>query len=286
MELLQLTYFCDAARTQNFSRTAKKFGVPPSNISQSVKRLEGELGVELFTRSGNRVYLNSRGEAFFREVSSALTLLQHAQKTAQGGAESGVLRLGVRVSRRVVMQTVSAFRSRYPGVDIVAEHGDHTQSDDFDLIISDGSFVHPEFVKENAFREQVVLAAKRGILPDGAKLSVADIKDKPFITMRANYSMYNLTREICRDLGFEPRIALQGEDPEYIRQCVNLGLGVAFVPVVSWRGQLSDEVEFRSVGNYGRDICIYRRKSTYEPKYVEVFYAMLVENFERESMKR
>lgn len=286
MELLQLTYFCDAARTQNFSQTAKKFGVPPSNISQSMKRLEGELGVELFARSGNRVYLNSRGEAFYRDVSSALTLLQHARQTAQGGAESGVLRLGVRVSRRVVMQTVSAFQSRYPGVDIVAEHGDHTQSNDFDLIVSDGSFSHPEFTRGRAFREEVVLAAKRGILPTAAHLSASDIKDKPFITMRANYSMYNLTREICRDLGFEPRIALQGEDPEYIRQCVNLGLGVAFVPVVSWRGQLSDAVEFYPVGDYGRDVCIYRRKNTCEPEYVEDFYDMLVETFEQEALKR
>lgn len=286
MELLQLTYFCDAATTQNFSRTAKRFCVPPSNISQSIKRLEGELGVELFNRSGNRVYLNSRGETFYQDVSKALALLQHAGQTVQGGAHSGVLRLGVRVGRRMVMQTVSAFRSRYPGVDIVAEHGDHTQSNDFALIVSDSSFSHPEFSKEQIFRERVVLAARRGLLPDQAQLSAAQIRDKPFITMRANYSMYNLTQEICRKLGFEPRIALQGEDPEYIRQCVNLGLGVAFVPVVSWRGLLSDEVVFYSVGDYGRDVCICRRKNTYEPEYVDEFYAMLVENFKQEAQKR
>ena len=55
MELLQLTYFCDAAATQNFSQTAKRFNVPPSNISQSIKRLEEELGVPLFTRSATLV---------------------------------------------------------------------------------------------------------------------------------------------------------------------------------------------------------------------------------------
>lgn len=285
MELLQLTYFCDAAATQNFSLTAKRFDVPPSNISQSIKRLEEELGVSLFSRTANRVMLNSRGEAFYREVSAALGLLRHAKDAAHGTAEEGVLRLGVRISRRVVMQTVSAFQSRYPGVDIVAEHGDHTQSNDFDLIVSDGSFSHPEFTKGKTFREQVMLAARRGILPDGEKLKPADIMDKPFITMPSNYSMYNLTRDICRDLGFEPRIALQGEDPEYIRQCVNLGLGMAFVPTLSWNGLLSEQVELRSVGDYGREICLYRRKNAYEPEYVETFYCMLVECFEQEAEK-
>ena len=55
MELLQLMYFCDAAEEENFSHTAQKYQVPPSNISQSVKRLEAELGVKLFDRSANRI---------------------------------------------------------------------------------------------------------------------------------------------------------------------------------------------------------------------------------------
>ena len=54
MELLQLRYFCDAAQTQNFSKTAKKYLVPTSNISQSIKRLEKELGCELFEHRGNK----------------------------------------------------------------------------------------------------------------------------------------------------------------------------------------------------------------------------------------
>ncbi len=48
MEVLQLRYFCDSARTQNFSLTAKKFMVPPSAVSQSIRRLEKELGFVLF----------------------------------------------------------------------------------------------------------------------------------------------------------------------------------------------------------------------------------------------
>ena len=40
MELLQLKYFCDAAECENFSRTAEKYRVPTSNISQTVKRLD------------------------------------------------------------------------------------------------------------------------------------------------------------------------------------------------------------------------------------------------------
>lgn len=282
MELLQLTYFCHAAQTQNFSHTAKQFNVPPSNISQSVKRLEEELGVQLFSRKANRVTLNSRGEAFYREVGAALDLIRHAENKARGVGEEQVLRLGVHISRRVVMQTVAAFQSRYPSVNIVAEHTDHTQSGDFDLVVSDGTFSHPDFIRGRSFRERVVLAAKTGILPPGEALCAADIMDKPFITMSSNYSMHHLTREVCRELGFEPRIALQSEDPEYIRRCVELGLGVCLMPALSWRGQFSDRIEFRPLGDHSRDICIYSRVNAFAPEYVEAFYHMLVEVFERE----
>ncbi len=282
MELLQLNYFCDAAATQNFSQTAKRFNVPPSNISQSIKRLERELGVELFVRSGNRVRLNVRGEAFYRETEQALRLLRHAADKARGAAEDGVLRLGIRLSRRIAMQVVSSFQGRYPNVSIVAEHGDHTQSNDFDLILSDGSFTHPEFVKVKSFREQILLAARRGTVPDKPCLTAADIMDKPFITMSSNYSMHNLTLEICRDMGFEPRIALQGEDPVYIRRCVSLGLGVACIPAISWRGQFSQDVELHRLGDYTRNICIYQRRNAYPSGYADEFRSMLVEAFERE----
>ena len=65
MELLQLTYFCDAAESQNFTKTAQKFGVPASNISQTVHRLESELGVSLFDRRANKATLNEAGKVLY-----------------------------------------------------------------------------------------------------------------------------------------------------------------------------------------------------------------------------
>lgn len=61
MELLQLRYFYESSQNENFAKTAEKFMVPASSVSASVKRLEKELGVNLFNRTSNKITLNEKG---------------------------------------------------------------------------------------------------------------------------------------------------------------------------------------------------------------------------------
>ena len=64
MELLQMKYFYDTANSGSFTKTAEKYMVPTSSVSAAVKRLEKELGCELFDRSANKITLNDEGKSF------------------------------------------------------------------------------------------------------------------------------------------------------------------------------------------------------------------------------
>ena len=75
MELLQLKYFCHAAESENFSKTAEHFDVPTSNISRAVRCLENELGIKLFNRSSNRLKLNYNGQIFLEHIRQSLSAL-------------------------------------------------------------------------------------------------------------------------------------------------------------------------------------------------------------------
>lgn len=55
MEMLQLKYFLESAKSESFAKTAEKYMVPASSVSASVKCLEQELGCSLFDRSCNRI---------------------------------------------------------------------------------------------------------------------------------------------------------------------------------------------------------------------------------------
>ena len=78
MEILQLRYFYLSAKNENFSTTAKIFGVPTTAVSSSVRRLEEELGCKLFDRTHNRIMLNTKGRRFQQALCTIFAELDKA----------------------------------------------------------------------------------------------------------------------------------------------------------------------------------------------------------------
>ncbi|MBQ9801685.1 MAG: LysR family transcriptional regulator [Clostridia bacterium] len=275
MELLQLKYFCDAAETENFSETAKKFYVPTSAISQSIKRLEGELSVQLFARSANRIRLNDSGKLFYERVKEALALLDGAKKQIADDGESGKIKLSIFINRRLVMQTVEKFNRLYPDVDIVTKYTAPPEDEDFDLIVTD-AVLRGGYVGEQLLQEEILLALRDDHpLASKEQLSAEDIGGEPFICTNQGSSLYHIAQEICADMGFSPHIVIRSDDPYYIRKCIELGLGVSLIPAVSWRGQFSDRIVLKKIHGYRRKTVLYRNAGKYIPKCVERFAQML-----------
>jgi len=282
MEILQLRYFCRAAETENFSAVAAEFRVPPSNISQSIKRLEGELGKPLFTRSSNRARVNSVGREFYKLVKEALSLLDSAKALVTDAGDE--IKISIRTNRRIVMQAIEKFRLEYPDVSIVTKHGSHDNNDDFDLIVSAEDMESFGFESTPILNEGLLLAVAKGSRLDRkAPPTARELSDESFITMNEGTSMHGLTLSVGEKLGFAPRITLMSDDPFYIRRCCELGLGSVVVPSVSWRGQFSGDVTFRKIPGMQRTTYISRKKNTYLPESTKHFISLLAKECEKES---
>ena len=75
MKLTQLEYFCVAARYHNITKASKELFVTQPSVSNAIKSLEDEFGVNLFYRNNNKLTLTPEGEKFYK---SAEELLAHA----------------------------------------------------------------------------------------------------------------------------------------------------------------------------------------------------------------
>ena len=161
MELLQLKYFCDAAQTENFSRTAKNFNVPTSNISQSIKRLEKELNMELFTHLSNKIILNEQGKKFFINAQKALDFLNDGVKAVNDVSDniSGEIKISACTNRRIIAYAIENFRKKYPSVIFTISHNRLSEKD-FDIIIDSGKF-EGKYTVVPLVNEEFVLAVNK-----------------------------------------------------------------------------------------------------------------------------
>ena len=279
MELLQLTYFCHAAENENFSETAHHFHVPPSAVSQSIKRLEGELGISLFDRTSNRLRLNDRGKRFYETVRQGLTLLGDAKRQAadEQMAPTGELRLLVATNRRPVTLAIQRYRAEYPRVSFLVDHRPEQAYDRYDLIISDDLSLPHEEPPQLLVTEELLLAMEcHHPLAKRDKLSLRALSKEKFVCMNTDSRLFALTERLCLEQGFSPSVVIRCDDPYYVRRYVSLGLGVALVPAISWQGLFDENVVLRPVGDYVRRTYAMLPKDRYHSRAVRLFTETLL----------
>jgi DNA-binding transcriptional LysR family regulator len=277
MELLQLKYFCQAAECENFSEVARKNGVPPSDISQSIKRLEGELSVELFIRQANRIRLSAEGKTFYMGARRTLEELENAILQVTDSYDKGKIKICINSNRRIVMQAIDRYRRTYPEVEIETFHFAEPTSERFDIVIDCEKDGISDYFDRTLLVTEDILLAVSADSPHAKKkeISLSDFRDEPFITLGDASSMSKMLNSLCEKHGFRPHIAIKSDDPFYVRRCVELGLGMTLVPSFSWQGQFSDKVALKKIGDYKRDTYIYTRKKGYHSLCARRFVELL-----------
>lgn len=274
MELLQLKYFCDAAQTENFSKTAKKFDVPTSNISQSIKRLETELNTELFTHLSNKIILNENGKKFYLNAQKALNALRDGVTAVNASDDNieGEIKISACTNRRIVTDTIERFKKKYPSVSFIIRHT-RIDTEDFDIIIDAGNFSE-DYKTTPLITEGIVLAINKNNPLANHSVTSETLKNQRFISMPKGTSMYDYTLKCCDS--FVPNITIFSDDPYYIRKYVDLGLGVAFFPALSWKNQFSENVVIKKAGNISRITYVACKSDKYLSKSSRLFIAELL----------
>lgn len=278
MELLQLTYFLSAAETENFSKTAKIYNVPASNISQSIHRLEKELETMLFDRTSNKITLNEQGKVFYKEIKIALNTIHNAKVNLKASEKvSGEIKILIETNRRIVTKAIEDFQEEYKDVSFFIDHSFDGIYDKYDLIITDKIIEQKSFEKHLLVVDDLLLAInKKNPLSEKKEISIKDLENEKFITMSNKSGLFRLINEICNSEGFNPNFVIKSDDPYYIRKYIEMGLGVSFVPSLSWQGTFSKNVVLRKVVDIRRYTFVYLNTIKYNSKATHLFLERLI----------
>ena len=125
--------------------------------------------------------------------------------------------------------------------------------------------------------DEMMLAVKRNSEWDREDLKLSELSSARFVSMYSSHSLYRIAHEICGEIGFKPNIAIQSDDPYYMRKYIELGMGVGIVPSVSWRGLFSEDVVLKSIGGIKRETYLFSDPEKYMPTVVKLFLDDLLE---------
>ncbi len=257
----QLQYFVAVAEQGTVSRAAQNLSISQSSVTEAIKELEGDLGVELFERHPRGLSITHKGHQFLRHATKILADVSDARRTFSGDPETvtGRLQLGVTslVAGYVLSDLLARYRRAWPGVEVSAieDNGDYLEH-----LLVGGELDVAVMVISN-LRDRMALQAEilevspyRLWLPLGHPLvgadiiTLADIAAEPLIMLTIDEIEEN-TGKLLMALGTRPHVAFRTRSVEAVRSLVATGAGVALLPDLVYRpwSLEGDRIESRDV---------------------------------------
>jgi DNA-binding transcriptional LysR family regulator len=245
MDLLRhLRHFVTVAEERHFGRAAERLHMAQPPLSQQIRRLEAELGVELFVRTTRRVDLTPAGTVYLERARDLLAAVDEAAREARLAAAGVVGHLTIGCVGSVTYSVLPVLARRLaeelPGIEcsfrgemLVPQQVEALRDRSIDLALLRPPVADGSLQVTTLRRDRLVAAVPEGHrLAGRTEVRVADLEDTDLIVHSADRRsvMYDVVRRLCRDAGFEPLIRHEVGETSTVVTLVAGGLGVAVVP--------------------------------------------------------
>lgn len=208
MNISQLQYFCKLAELQHYTKAAEQLYITQPTLSNSIARLEKELGVPLFEKSGRNVRLTKYGKEFNKYAIKALSALHEGSDILkeQTGQFSGTVSVGTiyTIENCFISLLIRDFREKYgsgPRIDLYQGMTNDLikglEEDRYDVAFT--AYVegkdHLAFVPV-LYQELVAIVSKDSFLAEKRKLSFSDFAGHSIITYREDTPISKEVKEL------------------------------------------------------------------------------------------
>ncbi len=242
MEIKDMRAFYAIVEEGSISHAAQRLGIAQPALSRQMKRLETQLGVQLFERGSRRIRLTDAGRVLYSRVEHILGMVDGTVReiTEIGAGVSGCIRLGTITTSGAMLlpELINEFHRRYPQVTFQLWEGEGTRILELldNRVIEIGitrtqvdARVYESIVLPN---EPLVAVMHRDhmIGKDPHEVQVAELKDQPLIIPLRWQSLFTTD---CRKLGFEPKILCVSDSIVQDLLLAKMGMGLAILPISS-----------------------------------------------------
>lgn len=250
MQLRDIQYAVTIGRELSFSKAAEKLFISQPALSQSIRRLEKELGTPLFVRKHHHVHLTSAGELFMKEgghiLASSERLKQQVANIANHQAERVRFGISPFYSKFYLPHIIPLFNRRHPSIslDIVEMPSAILErmimAGELDFCMIPLPITHQEIECQPVYQEQILFAIPGNhplnevVTPAMSTgmpfIDLALARDAPFVFLKKEQKFTSMGMRLCQEAGFQPNVVFETMNWETVNALVSTGMGVGFVP--------------------------------------------------------
>ncbi|MBQ9014306.1 MAG: LysR family transcriptional regulator [Bacilli bacterium] len=236
LELYRVFY--TVAKHKHMTKASEELHISQPAISQSIKKLEDQLGGTLFLRSNKGMELTEEGKMFYEYVKGALELINNAENefTSFKDLSKGEIKIGcsTTLTKLVLMNALKDFHLDYPNININITN-DLTSNLINDLKLGKLDFVifNESNIKETNLNLEKIKELKQGFIYnpefyDDNVNNFEDLNNIPLILQKEESNSRKLLDYVALQNNVKLVPKMEVVSQELITEFTNIGLGIGF----------------------------------------------------------
>ena len=249
MELSQLEVFLAVARERRFSRAADKLFRTQSAVSQTIRKLEDELGEALFDRSSREGVLTDAGKVLYEYAEKLINLRSEASESLAELKELQKGKLVVAANELTVLYllpVLAEFRRLHPMIKITVERAlgsripDEVLSYSVEFGVLSYAPQDPSLHSIVIFSDQLVFVVPpRHPLASAPQVSIRQLGAESFVAHIVSSPYREKVIQMFKNHKTPLHMDLELPTLQAIKRYVAMGSGVAFVPEISVEAEIA-----------------------------------------------
>ncbi|MGN0165769.1 MAG: LysR family transcriptional regulator [Lachnospiraceae bacterium] len=287
MEILQLKYFYALAQTQHVTKTAQQLHIAQPALTQTIHRLEKELGVKLFKSSGRNIVLTEYGLYLQKKIGPVLKALDEIPDELRelSGSRKKLIRLNVLAASNMITETVIEFKKTHEDVNFIFVQNNEEKNADMTIFTRE-FFQRPKSEEENyyVFTEKIFLAVpKNSEYAKRDQIDLSEMAGKPFISLAGSRGLRTICDRFCMHAGFRPNVVFESDSPSAVQNLIGASQGVGFWPHYSWGKRDESHMALIPISYpvCQRDIVIQLQNNEEDADLVKEYFYFLADYFKK-----
>jgi DNA-binding transcriptional LysR family regulator len=251
LTLRQLQVFEKVSNHLNYSRAAEVLYLSQPAVSMQIKQLEENIGLPLFEQMGKKIFLTEAGrelQHYSRNIAQQLSEMEVVFNEMKGLSQGKLTLSVVNTANYFTPQLLAKFCQRHPNINVILQVANRDAvlkqlaDNSTDLAIM-GQTPSESDVTAESFLENplVVIAATSHPLAKLKQVKFAQLASETFLSREIGSGTRSAMERVFAQHKIQPRISMEMETNEAIKQAVQAGMGLGILSLHSIELELETE---------------------------------------------